>query len=420
MISISQNNPNGINTGDGPNEIKSPEDLQAAKIALAAKQLQLYLELELAMAKFLDYQTEENFELIFQDRLYATYDERMFKKFFDFDSATVIEESRRRLLNETYKKLEIESAIQKLKQKSEEVASQNGYKSNPKDKMNKMRMIMSFLPMIPIFFIYIIQDPIIYYFIIPLMCALCYLPNYYQKSVQKKWLDFKYQHQKEVTDPLIDEVNRCKNFIDILFSDARDLMLQKEFPLQMIQFQLHSNEYHNIKVVKESVVNDNVEYLVHVAYPSGMAPIPIPGQRTESQSINKPVDVNDEDLFITFPDASYDPQGRIVLNKAEYIESDILIEKIEYLLDNSDFEAVASPQQIIADYSANFSIACNDGSNIYFKEVKMATPKNYKNFKFFIIICTQCMKCQKTPFVLFKEKDSIVPDNLVEIFGKNI
>jgi hypothetical protein len=252
------------------------------------------------------------------------------------------------------------------------------------------------------------------------MCLFCFLPNYLQKNSQKKWLDFKYKHQQEITESLKDEINQCKKFIEILFEDARDLMLQRQFPLQLIQFQLHSNNYRNITVAKETVVNEVVQYLVQLSYPNGMAPLPLPGQSSQSGSVGKSIETVDEDLFIAFPDASFDPQGRILLNKPEYIESDILIEKIEYLLNDCAFEPVNNPETIIAGYSKNFSINCNDGSKVFCKEIKLAIPQTYENFKFYVIIGTHCIKCNKNPFIIFKQKGSKVPENLKEVFGKEI
>jgi hypothetical protein len=145
VIHISQNDPNENNPNNEPDRDNGFQDEHARQIAVAAKELQQYLELELGMAKFLDFQTEENYELIFQEKLYNSYSEQLFKRFFNFESTTLIEEARRRLLSETYINLGIENAILKIRQKSEEVSAQNGIKSNPREKMNKMRTILSML-----------------------------------------------------------------------------------------------------------------------------------------------------------------------------------------------------------------------------------------------------------------------------------
>ena len=365
------------------------------------------------MVKFLDYMAEESFDFIFSN-IFKTY----IQKFLPDHK------------NKDFERLDVEVALNGIKDKTEMIAKNHGLKTSFMKKFNKVNMMV----MGAFFGVFLLVQFIDLgaassYIMFPLMLGMCFLPQVLKKKMMGSWKEFKYQHRSDVENEAGDEIKRVKEYIQIVIDETQDYLIEKEFPLQLVTFSLFSNSYKNLTLQKEQITNDQIQYLYHIAYPAGVKPFPTPGKIINTGSVNSksaqsaPSDMeisddNEKDLFVVLSNANYNELGSVIIKNPKFIKKGPLTDLIEKMLDDSKFSKVENPNDIISDLKNNKQIPCQCNESIAIGELQEVKPVQYPEFGFYLGIANKCKKCGANPFILFPTNNTSVPDVLKEIFQK--
>lgn len=397
-------NTNSDNSEDLPTE--SEEQIEKPQILFAlSKDVQDYVETELGMVKFLDFLIEQKFDIAFNK--IDMYQDRFFDIF--------IKENDR--LSDEFDRLEIEDAVNTIKDTTEEIAVENGINNSLQKRMNKINYIL----MGALFGTMIIlsvmgRQDITNVIMIPMFIVLCFVPQVIRKKMTNSWNDFKTAFNDELEARIGDKIANVKLFSKFALNDCRDFMLENKFPLQLLKFDLYSKDYMGVKVIDEKIQSGRKVYFLQFEYPEGIEPFPTPTkvlqsgiatmQRTTSQ-------IEDgEDLFVIFPDAIFSENKLVIDN--QQIAEDSQQKEIETLLDSSEFEKVSDPENIIENFKTNQKILCECDNPLKLNDMQKITTEI--GFEFYLGIASKCSGCGKNPFVLFSKEGNEIPDDLQGIF----
>ncbi|MHA1730241.1 MAG: hypothetical protein ACTSWY_16140 [Promethearchaeota archaeon] len=377
---------------------------------------QKYIEKELGMIKFLDFLSEENFDLAFQDKIIVTYKEQFFKIFFNTD------EYENNELHNEFQRLKVEEAVDSIKSKSEEIALKNGYKTSFTKRTKRANLITTgvlFAALILLMIIPNLAADVKNMLMWPLLIVFCILPQLIRKRMTGKWKDFKSFLKEEFQEEMKEEINRIKQFNQIALDDCRNFMLDKEFPLPLLKFNLISNDYAGLKLLKSNNLRKNeIQYVFQFEYPEGVDPLPMPTKVLQQGLMRTSTEIPDDDendLFIILSNTDYSEEGWVIIKNQKYISVE-LQQKVESVLDNSNFKKLEKPGDILLDFKNNKEILCSCETPVKFAELQSIDSQSYPEFGYYIGICEKCAECGKNPFVLFAMRDSKIPDDLKDIF----
>ncbi len=402
-------------------EEKAQESTSSAPGQISSK-IRSYLEKELLVVRFLDWISEESFDFIFQKKIYDNYISTHTKDFLDVEKAHSEEKERVSKLKEEYDRLQIESAAFGIKERSEEVAKRNKIRGPYLKRFNRINLIImgALIGTIFIFYIPALRPYQMYSFL--LILPVCFLPNLIKKQMKKKWNEFKYMHREELQAEIYDEISKIKIFIQILLDDAREYMLEEQFPLQVLEFPLMSNDYTSLNLIRENIQDEQVQYVFQFEYPEGMEPFDAPntmrsggvGTATAVSSMNLSED-DENDLFLIVKNPQYNEDGILDTNNLDIVE--LGYKPIaETLLENSEFDKLKEPEKIIPDFDDFKGIPCTCGEPVSIGEIQKIRPRAHKDFKFYMMIGEKCEKCSSNPFILVPLPDMTIPEELADIF----
>lgn len=429
VVFISENNDNNsLNRGDiepSNQDNHQPPNSNSNNILQMQKENVEFIEAELGSVKVLDLFAEEPFEIMFNDKSVSVYQNSLFNRFFGTQNVKgLVHKFNREYLTNDYEKLNIQDSIQKIKLKTEEIGSKNGKKQSglkTEQRNSLYLMIILFGALISTNFIPGLQN--YYFYIMILMFPLiCFLPNYIRKVTKKKWNDFKYLHREEIQQAVGLELDNLRKLSQLLIDDCRDFCLEHKFPLQLIQLDLFSNKYKNIKIIREDIKDGQLKYIVQMEYPEGVTPFEVPSSmqltpsNVQSKKENELNAENDNDLFVLIPNLNYSSEGSAKFENITYADQGQK-KKIENLLNTCDFFKVESPEKIIPQFSDNNQLTCSCDAKIGFKDLNIAKSSKFNEFEFYFIEGHPCYQCGKNPFVLFKKDKTIVPNELKDIFS---
>ena len=342
----------------------------------------------------------------------------------DVEKSHPTERERVSKLKSEFDRLKIKESSYAIQEHTDEVAKTNGIKiTSQKQKKWVTRILFGFVIVVmAMFYLIPALKSFTTYALIIVVLPLCFLPNILNKKIDKKWNEFKYLHREELLDEIFEEINNLKTFIQLLIDDAQDYMIQEQFPLHKLQFQLKSNDYLNLNLVDEKVIQEQIQYNFTFDYPEGMEPFETPttmrpGGVGTATAISKMelTDDNQHDLFLILKKPQYTEEGILTTDKLELVE--LGYKPIaETLLENSDFDRIEEPESVIENFEDFVEIPCTCGEAIKIGEIQKVTPRSYKDFKFYLMIGNACEKCKSNPFVLTPLPDMEVPEELVDIF----
>jgi hypothetical protein len=368
------------------------------------------VEKKLFIAKFIDYFKEETFDFVYKDSSIEFYKKEI-NNFFDNIDEKGIEEDK--LLKKSFEDKKIMDIVENLKQRAEVVALNKGNIKKPVDKKLRTLRLLTTLPLFGVLIILMFLIPVeLIWYIFPLVCLFCIIPQVIQGVLLRKWYQFKEENKSEFYTENRSDIMILQGYSAEVLDNVRKRMLELKIPLQIIKFTLHSRDYENLKLINQGSVRGTQQFIFEFMYPPDMEPFPIPRELIPE----KP-----EKNFIILADIQA-KDG--VIEKYTPILKTPLAEQYNKLLNESDFEPAPKQfKEIIPSYideetgevSEEMAIYCVCGKIAKIANVHICTWKN--EFKFYLFESEQC-KCGETLYILslMDSKDQI-PDELKELFS---
>ncbi|MFX0001051.1 MAG: hypothetical protein ACFE9Q_12460 [Candidatus Hodarchaeota archaeon] len=367
------------------------------------------VEKKLFIVRFLDYFSEETLDFIFKDSTLNQYIKQITTHIDNFSSGR--EEDR--ILQQSFESKGIIDIVNKLKLKAEEIALSKGIKGSMDKRLRKLTLLIT-LPLFVLVFILAFL-PINVFFLFPILCVFCMVPQLVKGNVVKKWFAFKEQNKNQIYSENREDIMILKNFAGELLDNIRSRLIELRVPLQLIKFMLHSRDYENLTLLNQKNIRGSMQYFYTFEYPADVEPFPIPQQLQQYQQpiiSRKKKEEKVERNFITLSDM----KGKDgIINYFVPTLKDKYAEKINDMLNNSEFsKAQKDFTEIIPNYSETMAIFCVCGEVAEISNVQICNWKD--QFKFYLFEGTQC-KCGEIVYALsLMDESDEIPDELKDIF----
>lgn len=403
---------NSENKSEEKSERKSQAQIIQEALGLNQDDIE-NVEKRLFIARFLDYYSEEFFDLIYKENKIDEY-----QKQIESHLSTLSEGTQENvLLKDSYEKKDIFGVIRTLNKNAEELAAKYG-RNKPLDK--SMRMISFIITgvligLMMVFFFLPIGDQFIWY-MLPVLCIFCMLPQILRGTMMKKWFEFKEKHKDEFYKEHRENILILKDFTAQVLDNVRAELLDKEVPLQLIKFALHSNDYENLKLLNERRVRNSILYYFTFDYPPGMTPFPIPealqGQMDDAIAQAPSADEPPEKNFIVLTELK--AKDGVIKKFVPTLKQDIA-DEINQMLNECKFEnSERDLSEIIPKYSKDYGIYCVCGELAEIEYIQYCTWRDA--FHFYLFESKPC-GCNEKVFALsLIDDDDNVPNELKPIF----
>jgi len=365
------------------------------------------VEKKLFIVRFLDYFGEETLDFIFKDNSIKQYLSQITTHINTFST----EREEDILLKQSFESKNITGIIENMKSKAEELALSKGIKNSMDKRLRKLTLIIT-LPLFVLIFALAFL-PINYFFLFPILCVFCMVPQLIKGAVVKKWFAFKDQNKNQIYSENREEIMILKTYAGDILNNIRSRLLELEVPLQLIKFMLHSRDYENLSLLNQRNVRGTMQYFYTFEYPPDMEPFPIPEKLLQYQ----------EPLF---PEKKERPEKNfIVLTEMKgsagiityFVPTlkDAQAEKINKILNESEFsKAPHDFKTIIPNYSETLAIYCVCGEVVEITNIQICDWKN--QFKFYLFEGKEC-KCGENIYALsLMDESDEVPEELKDIF----
>ncbi len=369
------------------------------------------VEKKLFIVRFLDYFSEETLDFVFKDHTLNQYSEQITNNIKTF----AIGREEDQLLQQGFESKQILDIISKLKEKAEELARSKGVKGSMDKRLRKLTLLVT-LPLFAVIIVLTFIPGLNLFFIFPVLCIFCMIPQLIKGKVVKKWFEFKEQNKNQIYSENREDVMILKAFAGEILDNIRTRLLELKVPLQLIKFVLHSQDYENLHLLNQKNVRGTMQYFYTFEYPQGVSPLPIP---QELQKFNQPL----------FPDKRKTEKlekNFIVLSEmkgkdgiiSSFVPTlkDKLAKNINDLLNNSEFSKASNDfKTILPNYSESLAIFCLCGEAVEIDNIQICNWKD--QFKYYLFEGKEC-KCGESVYALSIMDDSIeVPEELKVIFS---
>ncbi len=373
------------------------------------------VEAKLSIIKFLDYFSEEPLDFAFKDRTIDQYVTKITEKIDKFD----LGEEEDKLLKKGFEDKKVLEAVNKIKEKTEELASSKGINRSVDKRLRRLNLMIT-APLLGIAVLFFILPyfgiPIDSFIMLPLICVFCMVPQFVRNALVKKWFQFKEETRSEFYTNNRDDILVLKSYIGEVLANIRLHLLELEVPLELIKFSLFNRDYEDLNEISQKQLKGMTEYYVSFAYPEGMEPFPIPAAL--QQQYNQPI----------FPEAKKHDKAEknfIVLTEMKgkngvitsFVPSlkDNLADTINQMLSDSKFsDAKLEFSEIIPNYSTDTAIHCLCGEVTEISTVNVCRWKS--KFSFYLFEGTQCKCGDKIYAVSLMDEEDEVPEELQEVF----
>ena len=370
------------------------------------------IENKLYLSRFLDYISTETLDFIFKDRAIEQYKNQINTRIETFGQG----QEEDKLIKQSFESKQIFNIIYQLKTKGEELARNKGIKEPFDKRMRKFSLLIT-IPMFAVLILLTFLGTEIW-FLCPLLCLFCFLPQIIRGAVVKKWFRFKEENRNQFYTENREDILILKGFTAELLNNIRSKLLELKVPLKLITFPLYSADYENLNLKSKRPTRGGLtQYLFCFEYPEGMEPFPIPESLNQYEQPTVP-----EGKKYEKPEKNF-----VVLTEMKgkngIIESfvpslkETLADKINDVLNKSEFEKVPEDfKTIIPGYSSELAIYCLCGDVAEIDNVQICNWKN--SFKFYLFEAKSC-KCGEQVFALslMDQKDyDKIPEELKDIF----
>jgi hypothetical protein len=366
------------------------------------------VEKKLFIARFLDYFSEETLDFIFKDSTINQYVKQITTHIENFG----INREEDRLVKQSFESKGIIEIINKLKAKAEELAQSKGVKGSMDKRLRKLTLIIT-LPLFGVIFLLAFL-PIDIFYLFPVLCIFCMLPQLIKGSVVKKWFAFKEQYKNEIYAENREDVLILKNFTSELLDNIRSRLLELKVPLQLIKFMLYSRDYENLTLLNQKNIKGTMQYVYTFDYPPGVEPIPVPQQLQQYQqaAVGR---MKGEKMEINFIVLTNMQGADGIITSFVPTLKDKLAEKINDMLNSSEFSKASDDlNKIIPNYSDQMGIYCVCGE---VAEISNIQTCNWKNqFKYYLFEGEACKCGEKIYALSLMDEFTEIPEELREIF----
>lgn len=368
------------------------------------------VEDKLFIARFLDYFSEETLDFIFKDRNMEQYIKKIVEKVNGLDKGG--EEDK--LLKMSFENKNILETIGKLKSNTEELAISKGIKTSADKRLRRLTLYVTVPMFVAVFGLALIPNLDIF-FLFPLLCLFCMLPQILRGVVLRKWFRFKEESRNDIFTQNREDIMVIKSFTGETLNNIRTKLLELQVPLQLIKFALYSRDYENLNLLNQRALKGLTQYYFTFQYPEGMEPFPIPENLQQLQQPQIPEAKKKEKA----------EQNFIVLTemkgKEGIIESFVpslkinLADKINKMLNDSDFSPGTEDfKEIIPSYSEDMAIYCVCGE---IAEIINTQICNWKNrFKYYLFEGMRCDCGEKIYALSLMDENTDIPEELKDIF----
>jgi len=373
------------------------------------------VEAKLSVIKFLDYFSEEPLDFAFKERSTDQYVKKITEKIDKFGFGG--EEDK--LLKKGFEDKKILEAVNKIKDKTEELAISKGINRSVDKRLRRLNLIITgpLLGVALLFFILpMIGIPISSYIMLPLICVFCMVPQFVRSAVVKKWFQFKEETRSELYIKNRDDILVLKSYIAEVLANIRYNLLELKVPLELIKFSLFNRDYEDLNVINQKQLKGLIEYYVSFTYPEGMEPFPIP--EILQQQYNQPIFPEGkkrekaEKNFIVLTEMK--GKDAVIWNFVPSLK-DNLADKINQMLSDSKFsETDLGFSEIIPNYSIDATIYCLCGEVAEISSVNVCRWKD--KFNFYLFEGAQCKCGDKIYAISLMDEEDEVPEELQEIF----
>ncbi|UCD01758.1 MAG: hypothetical protein JSV23_01675 [Promethearchaeota archaeon] len=367
------------------------------------------VEKKLFIVRFLDYFSEETLDFIFKDTILNRYLAQITTHMENFG----ITREEDRLLKQSFDSKKIPEIIQKLKNEAEELAISKGVKNSMDKRLRRLTLYLTlpmFVPIIISFFF-----PEITYFILPVLCVFCMLPQLIRGSIVKKWLAFKEQNKNQIYSDNREDIMILKSFAGETLDNIRTRLIELKVPLQLIKFMLHSQDYDNLRLLTQKNIRGTMQYFYSFDYPPGVEPFAIPQQLMQYQQQMFPEKKTVEKMEKNFIVLSNIRAKDGIISSFIPTLKDKLAEEINEMLNNSKFsKATMDFTSILPNYSENMAIYCVCGEVVEISNIQICNWKD--QFEFYLFEGKEC-NCGESVYALsLMDESTEIPEELKEIF----
>jgi len=373
------------------------------------------IEGKLAIIKFLDYYSEEALDFAFKERKLDQYINNMTERIEKFDTG----EEEDKLLKKGFEDKNILEVIERIKTTTEELAISKGVNKSVEKKLRNLNLIITapLLGVALLFFILPLFDiPVDSFYMFPILCIFCMVPQFVKNSATKKWFKFKEENRNELYTKNRDDILVLKSYVGEILANVRSNLLELKVPLDLIKFSLFHRDYENLNILNQKQMRGLTEYFVSFEYPEGMEPIQIPEHL--QQQYNQPIipekkkDEKPEKNFIVLTEMK--GKNGVITSFIPSLKDD-LADKINQMLSDSKFsESEFEFKSIIPDYSADLAIYCICGEIVKIETVNVCNWKN--KFKYYLFEGSQCKCGDQIYAVSLMEEDDEIPEDLKDVF----
>jgi len=373
------------------------------------------IEGKLAIIKFLDYYSEEALDFAFKERKLDQYINNMTERIEKFDTG----EEEDKLLKKGFEDKNILEVIERIKTTTEELAISKGVNKSVEKKLRNLNLIIT-APLLGVALLFFILPlfgiPVDSFYMFPILCIFCMVPQFVKNSATKKWFKFKEENRNELYTKNRDDILVLKSYVGEILANVRSNLLELKVPLDLIKFSLFHRDYENLNILNQKQMRGLTEYFVSFEYPEGMEPIPIPEHL--QQQYNQPIipekkkDEKPEKNFIVLTEMK--GKNGVITSFIPSLKDD-LADKINQMLSDSKFsESEFEFRSIIPDYSADLAIYCICGEIVKIETVNVCNWKN--KFKYYLFEGSQCKCGDQIYAVSLMEEDDEIPEDLKDVF----
>ncbi|MFX1590312.1 MAG: hypothetical protein ACFFC1_19440 [Promethearchaeota archaeon] len=368
------------------------------------------VEEKLFIARFLDYFSEETLDFIYKDRNMEQYLSKIIETINNLDMG----DEEDKLLKMSFEEKQILETIQKIKTRTEELALSKGVKMAADKRLRRLTLYITVPMFIGVFALALIPNLNIY-FLLPLLCVFCMLPQFLRSSVLRKWFRFKEENKNDVFTLNREDIVVLKSFAGETLNNIRAKLVELKVPLQLIKFTLHSRDYENLSLINQRSMRGVTQYYYNFEYPEGMEAFPIPEkfQQFEPQTVPEAIKKEkSEKNFIVLTEMK--GKDGIIENFIPTLK-DSLADNINQMLNDSDFTPAKEDfKKIIPNYSEKQAIYCVCGE---IAEIINTQICNWKNkFKYYLFEGMKCDCGEKIYVISLMDESSEIPEELREIF----
>ncbi|TXT67633.1 MAG: hypothetical protein BAJALOKI1v1_40036 [Promethearchaeota archaeon] len=372
------------------------------------------IEQKLFIARFLDYFSEEPIDFIYREKDLEKYKTQIEQIIIGLGEE--IEEDK--LIKQQFTGKQISQTIDQIRENTEEIAAQKGFKKSINKKMRNWSLIIS----APMFAVVIIFTLLPYFginidflYLLPVLCVFCMVPTLIRNYLAKKWYNFKEENKMDIYTQNRENIMILKGFVNDTLRSVRSRLIDLKVPLELIKFVLSSNDYDSIKVLNQQVNKGAIIHTVRFDYPAGVEPFPIPDQLAHQY-------INQQEVLDTVSEVE---KNFVILENAEIKDGKIenyvpalkenLAEKINEVLNECEFKRTTQDiKSIFSDYSSEKAIYCKCGEMVEIKTIFIANWKG--QFKFYMFEGVPCDCGEKVYALSLMDKDQEIPDELKDIF----